>query len=96
MPCHCANITVRREIDSLNERLTGDGQTIEGGDPSKGPLKTKGTVFPPQPVEAIIEQTALLPGKFEWKIFMSPIVSHLIIYVSPQWLYCTYVAFVVS
>lgn len=44
--CHCANITVRREIDSLNERLTGDGQTIEGGDPTKGALKTKGTVFP--------------------------------------------------
>ncbi|KAG7242258.1 hypothetical protein INR49_021203 [Caranx melampygus] len=40
-PCHCANITVRREIDSLNERLTGDGQTIEGGDPTKGALKTK-------------------------------------------------------
>lgn len=40
--CHCANITVRREIDSLNERLTGDGQTIEGGDPTKGALKTKG------------------------------------------------------
>lgn len=50
MPCHCANITVRREIDSLNERLTGDGQTIEGGDPSKGALKTKGTVFPPRSV----------------------------------------------
>lgn len=41
-PCHCSNITVRREIDSLNERLTGDGQTIEGGDPTKGALKTKG------------------------------------------------------
>lgn len=50
MPCHCANITVRREIDSLNERLTGDGQTIEGGDPTKGALKTKGTVFPTQSV----------------------------------------------
>lgn len=60
MPCHCANITVRREIDSLNERLTGDGQTIEGGDPSKGALKTKGT--------------ALLLCKFEWKIFMGLIV----------------------
>ncbi|KAG8009341.1 WD repeat-containing protein 37, partial [Nibea albiflora] len=35
------NIELRREIDSLNERLTGDGQTIEGGDPSKGALKTK-------------------------------------------------------
>lgn len=39
----CANITVRREIDSLNERLTGDGQTVDGGDPTKGALKTKGT-----------------------------------------------------
>ncbi|XP_053268849.1 WD repeat-containing protein 37 isoform X1 [Pleuronectes platessa] len=35
------NIELRREIDSLNERLTGDGQTIEGGDPTKGALKTK-------------------------------------------------------
>ncbi|XP_068437578.1 WD repeat-containing protein 37-like [Clinocottus analis] len=35
------NIELRREIDSLNDRLTGDGQTIEGGDPTKGALKTK-------------------------------------------------------
>uniref|UniRef100_A0A668AZD7 WD repeat-containing protein 37 n=1 Tax=Myripristis murdjan TaxID=586833 RepID=A0A668AZD7_9TELE len=39
------NIELRREIDSLNERLTGDGQTIEGGDPTKGALKTKGLVL---------------------------------------------------
>lgn len=45
MNCPCANITVRREIDSLNERLTGDGQPVEGGDPSKGVLKTKGALF---------------------------------------------------
>lgn len=45
MNCHYANITVRREIDSLNERLTGDGQAIEGGDPTKGALKTKGTLY---------------------------------------------------
>ncbi|KAK5877309.1 WD repeat-containing protein 37 [Pseudochaenichthys georgianus] len=35
------NIELRREIDSLNERLTGDGQTVDGGDPTKGALKTK-------------------------------------------------------
>uniref|UniRef100_A0A8C3ARF4 WD repeat-containing protein 37 n=1 Tax=Cyclopterus lumpus TaxID=8103 RepID=A0A8C3ARF4_CYCLU len=35
------NLELRREIDSLNERLTGDGQTIEGGDPTKGAMKTK-------------------------------------------------------
>uniref|UniRef100_A0A3Q2XYJ9 WD repeat-containing protein 37 n=1 Tax=Hippocampus comes TaxID=109280 RepID=A0A3Q2XYJ9_HIPCM len=35
------NLELRREIDSLNERLTGDGQNLEGGDPSKGALKTK-------------------------------------------------------
>ncbi|XP_016523007.1 WD repeat-containing protein 37-like isoform X2 [Poecilia formosa] len=35
------NLELRREIDSLNERLTGDGQAIEGGDPSKGALKAK-------------------------------------------------------
>lgn len=34
---------VRREIESLNERLAGEGQTVDGGDPSKGALKTKGT-----------------------------------------------------
>lgn len=34
--------TVRREIESLNERLAGEGQTVDGGDPSKGALKTKG------------------------------------------------------
>lgn len=35
------NIELRREIDSLNERLTGDGQTVDGADPSKGALKAK-------------------------------------------------------
>ncbi|KAM9332150.1 WD repeat-containing protein 37-like isoform 2-T3 [Pholidichthys leucotaenia] len=35
------NLELRREIDSLNERLTGDGQTVDGGDPTKGALKTK-------------------------------------------------------
>ncbi|XP_030613082.1 WD repeat-containing protein 37-like isoform X2 [Archocentrus centrarchus] len=35
------NLELRREIESLNERLTGDGQTVEGGDPTKGALKTK-------------------------------------------------------
>ncbi|KAM4533428.1 WD repeat-containing protein 37-like isoform 2-T4 [Odontesthes bonariensis] len=35
------NIELRREIDSLNERLTGDGQAIEGGDPTKGAQKAK-------------------------------------------------------
>ncbi|KAK0146158.1 WD repeat-containing protein 37 [Merluccius polli] len=35
------NLELRREIDSLNERLTGDGQIMEGGDPNKGALKAK-------------------------------------------------------
>uniref|UniRef100_A0A673AV22 WD repeat-containing protein 37 n=1 Tax=Sphaeramia orbicularis TaxID=375764 RepID=A0A673AV22_9TELE len=35
------NLELRREIDSLNERLSGDGQTVDGGDPSKGALKAK-------------------------------------------------------
>uniref|UniRef100_A0A8C5CHP7 WD repeat-containing protein 37 n=1 Tax=Gadus morhua TaxID=8049 RepID=A0A8C5CHP7_GADMO len=35
------NLELRREIDSLNERLTGDGQILEGGDPNKGALKAK-------------------------------------------------------
>lgn len=48
MCCHCFNITVRREIDSLNERLTGDGQAVDGGDPTKGALKTKGPIFTTQ------------------------------------------------
>ncbi|XP_061876622.1 WD repeat-containing protein 37 isoform X2 [Entelurus aequoreus] len=35
------NNELRREIESLNERLSGDGQNLEGGDASKGVLKTK-------------------------------------------------------
>uniref|UniRef100_A0A3B4DGT5 WD repeat-containing protein 37 n=1 Tax=Pygocentrus nattereri TaxID=42514 RepID=A0A3B4DGT5_PYGNA len=35
------NIELRREIESLNERLAGEGQTVDGGDLSKGALKTK-------------------------------------------------------
>lgn len=33
---------MRREIDTLNERLAGEGQTIDGAELSKGQLKTKG------------------------------------------------------
>uniref|UniRef100_A0A8C9RUY4 WD repeat-containing protein 37 n=1 Tax=Scleropages formosus TaxID=113540 RepID=A0A8C9RUY4_SCLFO len=35
------NLELRREIDTLNERLAAEGQTIDGGDLSKGPLKAK-------------------------------------------------------
>lgn len=34
---------MRREVESLNERLAGEGQTVDGGDLGKGALKTKGT-----------------------------------------------------
>lgn len=33
---------VRREIETLNERLTAEGQAIDGAELSKGQLKTKG------------------------------------------------------
>ena len=33
---------MRREIETLNDRLTAEGQTLEGGDLTKGALKTKG------------------------------------------------------
>ncbi|NWS01495.1 WDR37 protein, partial [Motacilla alba] len=36
------NLELRREIDTLNERLAGEGQTIDGAELSKGQLKTKG------------------------------------------------------
>uniref|UniRef100_A0A8C6PUH7 WD repeat-containing protein 37 n=1 Tax=Nothobranchius furzeri TaxID=105023 RepID=A0A8C6PUH7_NOTFU len=35
------NLELRREIESLNDRLTGDGQAVDGGDPTKGALKAK-------------------------------------------------------
>ncbi|XP_033841910.1 WD repeat-containing protein 37 isoform X2 [Periophthalmus magnuspinnatus] len=35
------NLELRREIENLNERLTGDGQTVDGADPTKGALKAK-------------------------------------------------------
>ncbi|PWA30098.1 hypothetical protein CCH79_00009778, partial [Gambusia affinis] len=35
------NIELRREIESLNDRLAADGQAIEGADLAKGALKTK-------------------------------------------------------
>uniref|UniRef100_A0AAY5EBK4 WD repeat-containing protein 37 n=1 Tax=Electrophorus electricus TaxID=8005 RepID=A0AAY5EBK4_ELEEL len=35
------NLELRREIESLNERLAGEGQTVDGGDLGKGALKTK-------------------------------------------------------
>uniref|UniRef100_A0A8B9RZS9 WD repeat domain 37 n=1 Tax=Accipiter nisus TaxID=211598 RepID=A0A8B9RZS9_9AVES len=34
-------LLVRREIDTLNERLAAEGQTIDGAELSKGQLKTK-------------------------------------------------------
>lgn len=36
---------VRREIDTLNERLAGEGQAIDGAELSKCQLKTKGKIF---------------------------------------------------
>lgn len=33
---------VRREIETLNERLAAEGQAIDGAELSKGQLKTKG------------------------------------------------------
>lgn len=35
-------LLVRREIDTLNERLAAEGQTVDGTELSKGQLKTKG------------------------------------------------------
>uniref|UniRef100_A0A8C6WQI7 WD repeat-containing protein 37 n=1 Tax=Neogobius melanostomus TaxID=47308 RepID=A0A8C6WQI7_9GOBI len=35
------NLELRREIETLNDRLAADGQTIEGSDLAKGALKTK-------------------------------------------------------
>lgn len=35
-------LLVRREIDTLNERLAAEGQTVDGAELSKGQLKTKG------------------------------------------------------
>ncbi|XP_055723018.1 WD repeat-containing protein 37-like isoform X2 [Salvelinus fontinalis] len=35
------NIELRREIETLNDRLTAEGQTIDGGDLTKGALKAK-------------------------------------------------------
>ncbi|XP_068425206.1 WD repeat-containing protein 37 isoform X2 [Clinocottus analis] len=39
---HIENLELRREMETLNERLAADGQTYEGGDLAKGALKTKG------------------------------------------------------
>lgn len=87
MNCHCAHITVRREIDSLNERLSGDGQAIEGGDPTKGALKTKGTLFSTQSVSVeLTDASASLEMYLE--ILMELIVWLLneVIDVIPWWL----------
>ncbi|NXI01039.1 WDR37 protein, partial [Pachycephala philippinensis] len=35
------NLELRREVDTLNERLAGEGQTVDGAELSKGQLKTK-------------------------------------------------------
>uniref|UniRef100_A0A4W3GN80 WD repeat-containing protein 37 n=1 Tax=Callorhinchus milii TaxID=7868 RepID=A0A4W3GN80_CALMI len=35
------NLELRREIETLNDRLAAEGQTVDGGDLSKGPLKAK-------------------------------------------------------
>lgn len=44
---------MRREIETLNERLTGDGQAVEGADATKGALKAKGLTFPASSVGLI-------------------------------------------
>lgn len=37
-------LSVRREIETLNDRLAAEGQTFEGADLAKGALKTKGEI----------------------------------------------------
>lgn len=37
--------SVRREIETLNDRLAAEGQALEGADLAKGALKTKGETF---------------------------------------------------
>lgn len=37
--------SVRREIETLNDRLAAEGQTFEGADLAKGALKAKGVGF---------------------------------------------------
>lgn len=73
--CHSANILVRREIDSLNERLTGDGQTVDGGDPNKGVLKTKGALFSPQNPSVKMASAPLCGMKWIVWVIKSPNVS---------------------
>lgn len=38
-------LSVRREIETLNDRLAAEGQTFEGADLAKGALKSKGGIF---------------------------------------------------
>lgn len=40
--------SVRREIETLNDRLAAEGQAIDGAELSKGQLKTKGKAAFPQ------------------------------------------------
>lgn len=42
-------LSVRREIETLNDRLTAEGQTFEGADLAKGALKTKGKTLTHSP-----------------------------------------------
>jgi len=71
MPCYSVDIIVRREIDSMNERLTGDGQTIEGGDPNKGAMKTKGTVFTSQYIARLFTvNVSTVSEHLNWEILL--------------------------
>lgn len=44
--CECVFLlfllSVRREMETLNERLAAEGQTVEGAELAKGALKSKG------------------------------------------------------
>lgn len=57
------NLELRREIDTLNERLAGEGQAIDGAELSKGQLKQKPVTVPVSFLRSLRPPTRLPPAR---------------------------------
>lgn len=55
--------SVRREIETLNDRLAAEGQTFEGADLAKGALKSKGGIYFYSSEKLLVQTSKKLAGE---------------------------------
>uniref|UniRef100_A0A8C5AT43 WD repeat domain 37 n=1 Tax=Gadus morhua TaxID=8049 RepID=A0A8C5AT43_GADMO len=85
---HIENLELRREIETLNDRLAAEGQTLEGGDLAKGALKTKAshsTSQLSQKLRTTYKASTSKLGAVGWRLMGNVLLSpHVCQYQQPR------------